>query len=60
MEKKLYFCSAKVFLYAMNTATATKQATQFNAIMSSELNDYITVDEMHRRLTGIIDKHFHK
>ena len=41
----------------MNTATATRQSTQFNVIMSSELNGYITVDEMHRRLTGIIDRH---
>lgn len=44
----------------MNTATATKQAYQYNVILSSELKDYITVDEMHRRLTGIIDKHFAK
>lgn len=44
----------------MNTATATKQMYQYNVIMSSELNDYITVDEMHRRLTGIIDRHFGK
>ena len=45
----------------MNTATATtKQAYQYNVILSSEMKDYITVDEMHRRLTSIIDRHFKK